>query len=119
MREKDYRKLYECEFPIMKPPITRKDIFKAKIAGKPIVLDISKYSVEERNALEELLWLYGALSPHEDFHGWYEKANVTINLKLDTRVGSMMNNWYQRMKGGLTKISRDEYYRRLKAEINK
>ena len=119
MREKDYRKLYECEFPMMEPPFTRKDIFHAKIAGKPITVDVSQYLSEERDALEELLWHYGAFTPVEDYHGWYGLANITVNLKLGNPTHTTMGNWYQRMIGSKHKISRDEYYRRLKAEINK
>ncbi len=118
---KDYDKLkaslYECEFPAMTLPVTRKDIFKAKLTGKPIMLDVRTYTAEERTALEDLLWHYGAFTPVEDYHGWYAEANVTVNMKIASGQYAT-SNWWQRMRGKKTKITRDEYYKRL-AEINK
>jgi len=119
MREKDYRKLYECEFPIMEPPITKKDIFAAKLTQKPIVLNVSKWSREDRDWLEELLWHYGAFTPVEDYHGWYYVPNVTINLRVKSS-SVFMSNWEQRIVGKKYKIPRDEYKRYKKlVEINK
>ena len=70
MREKDYRKLYECEFPmpINRVEELRKEIFQSRLNDKPIVLDFLTCMDAEKHELRCLLWEAGVIKlVKEDF----------------------------------------------------
>ena len=123
MREKDYQKLYECEFPVSEAEtmLNRKVIFQCKLQQKPIVLDVRKLDVLEKDHLHDLLWQYGIFVAFEDYHGWYGMPTMTVNMKVG---GTHNHGWRQYMKGRKFRIRRDEFVLRVPLipedfEINK
>lgn len=113
MREKDYRKLYECEFPIMERVITEKEIFQKRLENKPIMVRTQIATKEQRDEMYETFWRTGVYRPlgmHEQSDGFNGIVTHHINDHYG-KTGSL-RDWQQTRKGHMFKILDKEWQRR-------
>jgi hypothetical protein len=127
MREKDYRKLHECEFPIMERLITEKEIFQKRLENKPIMVYTSSATKEQKDDMIETFWRTGVYRPmsledwENNMHGMNAVVTHHVNDKCSNYATSY-HNWKQTRVGTKFRISYDEWVRRYEdwcLKINK
>jgi hypothetical protein len=113
MREKDYRKLYECEFSIMERVITEKEIFQKRLDGKPIMVRTQRSTREQYIEMFETFWRTGVIRPlgmHEQSDGF--NAIVTHTWVNHYGTNGTLNDWEKHSKGKMLRIPDKEWQRR-------
>ena len=114
MREKDYRKLYECEFPIMKRLLTEKDVFQARLYNRPIMLYTSNATQEQKADCMETLWRTGVYRPlglHE-LSKYSCNATTTHHVNEKCKSTGNLHDWLQIKKGAMFLIPEKEWKKR-------
>lgn len=117
MHEKDYRKLYECEFPPMERLITEKDIFKARMYDKPIMVHTTHATKEQREEMLDTLWRTGVYRPRslDDWEADMHMMNAVVTHCVRERYfvpGRGGNTYHTKRAGDTFRISYDEWKKR-------
>jgi len=126
MREKELRKLYECEFPIMKRLITEKQIFQKRLEQKPIQVNTVNTTKEQQDDMYETFWRTGVYRPMslEDWENNMHGMNAVVTHHINHKCSSFgtLNDWHQKHAGQKFRISYNEWKRRYEdwcLKINK
>lgn len=126
MHEKDYRKLYECEFPTMKRLVTEKYIFQRRLENKPIMVYTSSATKEQKDDMIETFWRTGVYRPMslEEWEENIHRMNAVVTHHINNKMSSYgtPNDWHQTRKNEKFRISYNDWKRRYEdwcLKINK